>query len=276
MGTAVVFAVGVVKDLAVRFQRQRFDRDFTETQFLLNTAGASDEHLAKGIAKARDCFLDLGLRVDGPARLSGWVLGLTRPTSSRRVREQAVELIMLEARAQVLQAKKPGSEADQRQAIERAIARLDRAEKLDDPAPAALFDERSRYYDALGEPARADRDRLRAAQTAPATCHDWTLLGTTLLAAGDAPGAENALRQAIRLDVTSFWTWFILGHCHYKQGRFLEAAGDFAVCSARGPALRLGPLQPRPGPGQGGPAARCQERLRSRTPVGAELRRGNR
>jgi serine/threonine protein kinase/tetratricopeptide (TPR) repeat protein len=233
MGTAVVLAIGLVKDLAVRFQRQRFDRDFTQMQFLLNTASASDEHLAKGVAKARDCFIDLGLRDDGPAHLSGWILGLSSD-EQHRVREQAVELILLEARSQVLQAKKRGSEADRRRAIERAIARLDHAESLDDHAPAALFDERARYYDALGEPARADRDRLRAAQTAPATCHDWTLLGTTLLAAGNAPGAEDALRRAIHLDVTSFWSWFILGHCHYQQGRFLEAAGDFAVCSARG------------------------------------------
>ena len=29
----------------------------------------------------------------------------------------------------------------------------------------------------------------------------------------------------------------MLGHCHYAQGRFLEAAGDFAACTARGPAF---------------------------------------
>src|SRR5262249_27178514 len=72
-------------------------------------------------------------------------------------------------------------------------------------------------------------------ETPPATGHDWTLLGTTLLAGGDPAAAEDALRQAIRRDVTSFWTWFILGHCHFVQRRFLEAAGDFAVCAALGP-----------------------------------------
>jgi tetratricopeptide (TPR) repeat protein len=29
----------------------------------------------------------------------------------------------------------------------------------------------------------------------------------------------------------------MLGHCHYAQGRFLEAAGDFAACAARGPTF---------------------------------------
>ena len=236
MGTAVFFAIGVVQDLAVRFQRQRFERDFTETQFLLNTAGASDDNLAKGIAKAQQCFTDLGLRVDGDASLSGWILNLSRD-EQRCLREQAVELIMLEARARILQAKQAGSEADRRKAIERAIARLDRAENLGDRVSTALLDERSRYYAALGESDRSERDRLRAAQTAPSTSHDWTLLGTTLLAAGDCPGAEEALRQALRLDVSAFWTWFILGHCHYAQGRFVQAAGDFSVCSAGGPGF---------------------------------------
>ena len=45
------------------------------------------------------------------------------------------------------------------------------------------------------------------------------------------------MRLALHLDVTSFWAWFVLGHCHYHQGRFLEAAGDFAACSARGPSF---------------------------------------
>jgi eukaryotic-like serine/threonine-protein kinase len=236
MGTAVSFAVGVVRDLTVRVQRQRFESDFTETQFLLNTAGASDNNLAKGIAKARQCFTDLGLRVDGPAPLSGWILDLPQD-EQRRLRAQAVELIMLEARAGILWAKKFGSESDRRKAIERAIARLNRAEHLGDHATTALFDERARFYAALGESELSERDRIRAARTPPTTSHDWTLLGTTLLAASDLPGAEDALRHALRLELTSFWTWFILGHCHYSQGRFLEAAGDFSVCSARGPSF---------------------------------------
>ncbi len=102
-------------------------------------------------------------------------------------------------------------------------------------APSALFAERARYHAALGQAELAQRDRERSRQIAPSTCHDLTLLATSLLAAGDRMGAEQALRQALRLDVTSFWAWFVLGHCHYAQGRFLEAAGDFAACSVRGP-----------------------------------------
>ncbi len=62
MGVAVSFAIGAVRDLSVRFQRQRFERDFTETQFLLNTAGASDDNLAKGIARRRSASRTCGYR----------------------------------------------------------------------------------------------------------------------------------------------------------------------------------------------------------------------
>lgn len=192
MGVAVSFAIGAVRDLSVRFQRQRFERDFTETQFLLNTAGASDDNLAKGIAQAQECFADLRLPIDAPSPLSGWILVLPRD-EQQRLREQAVELIMLEARARIHHAKKFGSESDRRKAIERAIARLDRAEQLVNRPTTALFDERSRYHAALGESGLSERDRTRAAQTPPTTGHDWTLLGTTLLAAGDPAGAEEAL-----------------------------------------------------------------------------------
>jgi tetratricopeptide (TPR) repeat protein len=37
--------------------------------------------------------------------------------------------------------------------------------------------------------------------------------------------------------MTSFWTWYVLGHCHYGQRRYLEAAGDFAACAARDPGF---------------------------------------
>ena len=88
-----------------------------------------------------------------------------------------------------------------------------------------------------GWPSGPQSTAVRAAEIKPSTCHDLTLLGSTLLADGDRSGAEEALRQALHLDITSFWAWYVLGHCHYAQGRFLEAAGDFAACAARGPSF---------------------------------------
>src|SRR5262249_52325727 len=146
-----------------------------------------------------------------------------------------VELTMLDARALVLLASQQGTSEDRRRAFERAIKRLDDVERTYKEVPSALYSERARYHAALEQTDLARRDRERFREIAPSTCHDFTLLATSLLAGGDQMGAEQALRHALRLDVTSFWAWFVLGHCHYAQGRFLEAAGDFAACIVRGP-----------------------------------------
>jgi eukaryotic-like serine/threonine-protein kinase len=225
-----------MQQFAARVRIGVFDREFAECQFLLHTASGSMEHLKQGIDKARQTIENLGIEPGSRARFTEWEHRLM-PGEQQRLREQIVELIMLDASADVLLAGRRGKAADRRRAIERAIARLDRAEQIDPRAPSAFYAERARYHAALGQARLADQDRRRAVQTIPSTCHDLTLLGTTLLANGDRPGAEEALKQALRLDVTSFWAWFMLGHCHHAQGRFLEAAGDFAACAARGPTL---------------------------------------
>ena len=91
------------------------------------------------------------------------------------------------------------------------------------------------YHAALGDADLAARVRVRAAQIAPTQSRDLTMLGTSLLASGDTTGAEAALRTAIAQDATSLWAWFAMGHCHFEQGCYLEAAGDFSACVACSP-----------------------------------------
>jgi len=234
LGGTVALVYDKMQDLFARVEIRSFDREYTEIQFLLNTAGTSPERLKRGIAMASRTLGELGVETDGPARWGAWQRRLT-VEEQQRLREQAAELIVLDARAAVVLATQRGWEGDRRRAIERAIVRLDRAERISREAPSALYLERARYHAALGQAVLAAHDRELAAARVPSTCHDLTLLGTTLLAGGDRAGAEQALRRALQLDVTSFWAWFVLGHCHFAQGRFLEAAGDFAACTARGP-----------------------------------------
>ena len=79
------------------------------------------------------------------------------------MRRQAVELIVLEARAEVILASRDGSEEERRRALRRAVSRLDVAEQIDAPLPSALFRDRARYHAALGDAEPAARDRDRAA-----------------------------------------------------------------------------------------------------------------
>ena len=234
LGGAVTMGYDKMQDLSARVRYRVFDQDFTEIQFLLNTADGSNEHLKKGIERAAQTIEPFGATTASSARWGDWVRRLTSE-EGRRLREQVVELIMLEARARVLLANQSGSKDDRRRAIKRAIDQLDRAEKIDQAAPSALFAERARYHAALDQNELARRDQKRSQQIAPSTCHDLTLLATSRLSGGDRLGAEEALKEALRHDVSSFWAWFVLGHCHYAQRRFIEAAGDFAACAVRGP-----------------------------------------
>jgi len=225
-----------MEDLGARVRLRVFDRDFTECQFLLNTVDGSREHLSNGIAKARQTLRDLGLGAGSVAHLGMWMRRLTAGEQNH-LREQIAELITLDARASVLLAKERGSEGDLRNAYQKALASLDRAEQIAPVVPSALYAERALYHARLGEAELANRYSQKAASVVPTTCHDLTLLGSTLLARGEHARAEEALRQALKLDNTSFWTWFLLGHCHYAQRRFLESAGDFTVCAVRGPTF---------------------------------------
>jgi serine/threonine protein kinase/tetratricopeptide (TPR) repeat protein len=234
LGAGVAVVHSAMQGLMARFQRQAFERDFTEAQFLLNTASASDRHLTAGLIEAQRLFDRLHFAEGQRDPSAGWFHVLTSAERSR-LREQIVELTLLEARARILMASRQGTESDRLAALRRACARLDRAERIADRLPSALFSERARYHAALGDAALAERDRRRSADARPATSRDWTLLGMTLLSAGDTVAAEDALRNALRIECTSFWAWFMLGHCHFAQARFVEAAGDFSACTALGP-----------------------------------------
>ncbi len=232
LGTAVVKTYGALIDVYARVKVRQFDRSFTEVQFLLNTANGSDDHLKRGLRLVSHELADIKSGTGSPPGSTGWPARLLT-TERKRFREQLVEMMMLEARARVTLAKRHGTEGELGVEIKRAIDALGEAERIDRDAPYALYEERARYHAALGKAELAASDRARAALRQPTSCHDLTLAGTTLFAAGDLAGAEAALRQALVQDLSSFWTWYVLGHCHFGQRRYLEAAGDFAVCAAR-------------------------------------------
>jgi tetratricopeptide (TPR) repeat protein len=137
---------------------------------------------------------------------------------------------MLQSARASVDLQRKSSERDRRAELESAVSQLDQAELIQ-PAPTlALYSERARYHAALGDADLAARERDRAALLAPASSQDFTMLAKLLLADHNLSGAEAALREAIARDVSSFWAWYHMGHCHFEQGRYLEAAGDFNAC----------------------------------------------
>ena len=223
---------------SARLRLRGFEARFDECQFLLNTAGGPVEHLARGIELAESALAGAGVALDEPERggppAGPWVESLAAEEQVA-VRGNLSELILLVATARVVQAERSGSEQKRRGALEGSIARLDLAERIDPHPPRVLFENRARYYSALGEAAQAGADRRRRDATPLTTGRDFYLQGTALLAQGHPDRAEPALLRSVGLEPRRFWSWFALGLCHYDQGRFAEAAGDFAVCTVLTP-----------------------------------------
>ena len=151
LGTAVVKTYRVLGDVYARVKVRQFEHDFTEVQFLLNTASGSDDHLKRGLRKVSHELANLKAGTGSPPGTTGWPARLTA-TEQKRLREQVVEMIMLEARARVALAKRHGTEGERGVEIKRAINCLEEAERIDPGhAPSALYAERARYHAALGK-----------------------------------------------------------------------------------------------------------------------------
>jgi serine/threonine protein kinase/tetratricopeptide (TPR) repeat protein len=222
-----------IQHVSARLKLRVFERSFLESQFLLNVANGPSKNMGRGIGLAEEALRQAGVDAWGD-RSRSWLAAL-EPEEQLKMRGDLSELILLTARARVYQAERSKSEEKRRRALEEAIVRLDRAEKLDPNPSQALFADRASYHSALGDAGPAAKDRARRDATPPTTGRDFYLLGTSLLAQGQPDRAELALTRAIGLDPRRFWAWFSLGLCHYDQGRFADSAGDFAVCAVLAP-----------------------------------------
>ena len=219
-----------LRQTSARLRLRNFEPRFHECQFLLNTTSGPVENLDRGIKLAESTIRQSGID-DWESRGRHSWLGALSPEERDQVRGQLSELILLSARAKVQLAERSKLEPKRRKALEEAIARLDRAEKLDPSPSQALYADRALYHSALGQSREAALDRSRAESTEPRTGRDFYLMGTWYLAQGRPDRAEPELLRAVGMDDRPFWAWFALGLCHFDQGRFAESAGDFAVCS---------------------------------------------
>jgi tetratricopeptide (TPR) repeat protein len=224
-----------LQQVSARLKMRVFERSFLESQFLLNIANGPARDVGRGIGLAEEAIGQAGVGQGlGGDRSSSWLKAL-EPEEQERMRGELAELILLSSRARVYQAERSRSEAKRKKALLEAIERLNQAEKLDPSPSQSLYADRARYHAALGQATEATRDRARRDQTPATTGRDFYLLGTSLLVQGQPDRAETALLKAIGLDPRRFWGWFSLGLCHYEQGRFAEAAGDFAVSAVLAP-----------------------------------------
>ena len=238
-GSAAWVVWGHWRAASARLMLDDFRRDFTRCQVLLNASPGQDgpdaEQLARGLDLANKALERFEVPQLGDAWDEGPMARALTDGARRELAEQVAELILLEARAEVLLSR-GGDESAYALALVHAVNQLNLAERIDPRPPSTLFAERSAYETALGQADEATRDRRRAAARPPETARDYYLRGTSALAAGRPDRAEGELEQSIALDPRRFWSWFALGLCHFDQDRFDVAASDFAACTLLEPS----------------------------------------
>ncbi len=222
------------------YRRKQFASVFRECQILLNTSSGPRSHLGRGLELANQELLAFGLfNLDPRAPNSAsWQPPMPHLLESERqaLSEELAELILLKVRSEVALSNGQ-SEPKRRAVLKGALPWLDRAEVIDPHPPSALYQERARLKAALGRSREAAVDREKAANRPPETARDYYLLGTASASDGHLESAEVLLSRSVALDSRQFWAWFALGLCHYDQGRFAEAATDFAACTILAPTF---------------------------------------
>jgi serine/threonine protein kinase/Tfp pilus assembly protein PilF len=236
LGVILSAAVDRLQGASARLHRTAFHNVFDECQLLLNTTSGPPEHLSRGIDRAQQALSGYGIgqREDWT---SGFLVRLLPSAERDSLREEASELTLLLARAREFQAERLGDEHDRQQALGWAITWLNLAEQFDPHPSAALYHDRAQYYAALGQAKEAAHDRAQRDLLPQRTSRDFYLMGTSALAYRKLDVAETDLLKSVERDPRRFWGWFSLGLCHADQKRYLEAAGDFNVCTALAPAF---------------------------------------
>jgi eukaryotic-like serine/threonine-protein kinase len=152
----------------------------------------------------------------------------------RQLAEDARELVLLLAFAEA-------ESAPDNSACRRALALLDRGEAIGGLPPLrALWEDRARYFERLGEPERANAARAKAAEITPASVRDFYLLATSYERMGRHADAIAELNKGLRLKPNHYWSLVQRGICYRNQGERLLAAGDFGRCAGIEPDFALG------------------------------------
>jgi tetratricopeptide (TPR) repeat protein len=219
-------------------KRSKAFRAGTEQALLLiNAVTPLQDHLPQGLEVCEETLRLYGI-LDRDDWQSQPAWQRLNPADRQRLGEDAQELLLLLAWARVRAA------AGQDTALRDALHLLDQAEAMAGlPPSAALWHERGRYQQLLGDTTAAQLARARAQELPPTSARDHYLLATTHLrgsSSADQAQALAELNRAIGLNPHNFWSWFRRGLCHLQREDYQLAAGDFGVCVGLWPQFAWG------------------------------------
>jgi tetratricopeptide (TPR) repeat protein len=243
--TAAVVCIALVAGLAggavVRTQRlgrlealaelAQFEDDARDVQFLLAAKGADHEQLDAGLAAGRD-LLDRYRVLDDPHWPDRPAVRELPGADQDRLREMVGDALLLVAQGEASRA--------ERQSPESARTALDLNRRAADlfaagEVPRAVWLQRARLLNLLGDAGGAARASDAAAAIPLRSARDQYLVGADHVAAGRYREAVPHLAAAGRLDPQHFWAAFLQGVCHDALAQDAAALAAYRACLALRP-----------------------------------------
>jgi serine/threonine protein kinase/Flp pilus assembly protein TadD len=150
-----------------------------------------------------------------------------------RLRRDMGDLLLLLARAELLETSAPSTEALQ------AALRLNHLAERCYPAgpPQALWKQRIAFAQRLGQNDEAEQAQANATETLPQSAADLCLLASEHTAQGRFLEALPLLHDATRQEPQNFWAWYSRGICYENVGEDAKAEACFDVCTALWPTF---------------------------------------
>jgi serine/threonine protein kinase/lipoprotein NlpI len=215
-------------------RKEEFQRRTTRALCLVNTTSDVDDHLRRGKAACEEALALYGA-LDRDDWQSGEAWRRLEDGDRSRLAEDVRELLLMLAWARTRTA--PGDKEE----LRRALALLERGDAIDGLGPSrALWEDRGRYLDQLGDGPGAREAWRRAGGVEPASARDYYLVATTYARAGRPHDAIAALDKALRRNPKHYWSLVQRGICFQELGQYTLAAGDFGACVGLWPEFAWG------------------------------------
>jgi serine/threonine protein kinase/tetratricopeptide (TPR) repeat protein len=211
-----------------------FEDERAQAQSLiLRTRGADAEQVQEGKRQGLQS-LERYQVLNNPRWLESPPVSLLPAGDQERLRRDVGDLLLLLARAELLETSVPPTEALQ------AALRLNYLAERCYPAgppPQALWKQRAALAQRLGQNDEAEQAQAKATETSPQSAADLCLLASEHTAQGRFLEALPLLHEATRQEPQNFWAWYSRGICYENVGEDAKAEACFDVCTALWPTF---------------------------------------
>lgn len=233
---ALVTGYGLQVRHAIQEQKARdsfdeFQRDLRTAELLLNTQRNDPAKEKEGLAASQAC-LDRYQVTTNHDWQSLPAYRYLRPPERDRLREDLGELLLLMAQTTSKQTARRSEPDQQEMQLQTALNWNLRAEECypPDKVPSFVWHQRAELYQLVGRASDAQALQEKARNVPLRSAKDRYLLAADHTVHDRFAEALPLLEEVTREDPQSFWSWFMLGRCHYRLEQFTQAAACYRVC----------------------------------------------